>query len=629
MGEGQKTLTHSEGEGQKTGTGSSVDLSLEEEQEEEQGEEPSPHYSLEQTRQLEKTVSQIKENLSLQEVELTELKEMVLSNLHPNQSHHYLKDQLSLIKTELNTTVLELKVELKKVQEDKDTLRTELNNMRRAPSQGSDNKHPERAAKGTQSQSGATQTSRGQATSHAAPKLTSRTIKPSTTATKHHNTPRPLTEPPKPLTESHNSDGKTVYIPPSDSPYYDEEIFPQLHTETCSFQAQGNVLICGDLNARTGALPDLNTEDGNYFIFGQHYPRNLTDLPHHNFDSQVNKNGQDLLQLCESLGLYTRRLFRQFSLLTNTDTLPFLLGERKESCILAGQYVSASHKLRDSCSVKSVRMRMQCADTPFCYACYSVTSQAAGAFRIGIRGEMNRVCSAEIEFWITAALEELKDEIDEEIQWNCDQLRKEWLEREQHQNRVMCILMQMTPFRRDWSIKNILKIDTSWKYGDDQLDKWMTADGRRGQDDEAQFWAVRRTEKSRKKSMKNMDQDLKLKEKQREIERLQIVERALREEIKNFEEEQEGKRKQEERERSLMKMCKSAAQRRRREKEQEEESSDREMKEQEEIRKEEEQKRAFEEKRKEKDRRKKLEEKRERGRRERESSRKRGRRRRE
>ncbi|KAK3511279.1 hypothetical protein QTP70_034774, partial [Hemibagrus guttatus] len=90
----------------------------------------------------------------------------------------------------------------------------------------------------------------------------------------------------------------------SDSPYYDEEIFPQLHTETCSFQAQGNVLICGDLNARTGALPDLNTEDGSNFIFGQHYPRNLTNLPHHNFDSQVNKNGQDLLQLCQSLGLY-------------------------------------------------------------------------------------------------------------------------------------------------------------------------------------------------------------------------------------------------------------------------------------------------------------------------------------
>ncbi|KAK3565151.1 hypothetical protein QTP86_000368 [Hemibagrus guttatus] len=66
----------------------------------------------------------------------------------------------------------------------------------------------------------------------------------------------------------------------------DEEIFPQHHTEICSFQAQGNVLICGDLNARTGGLPDLNTEDGNNFIFGQHYPRNLTNLPRHNFDSQ-------------------------------------------------------------------------------------------------------------------------------------------------------------------------------------------------------------------------------------------------------------------------------------------------------------------------------------------------------
>ncbi|KAM3835960.1 LOW QUALITY PROTEIN: chondroitin sulfate proteoglycan 4-like [Diretmus argenteus] len=47
-----------------------------------------------------------------------------------------------------------------------------------------------------------------------------------------------------------------------DSPYYDEDIFPLLHEQICSFQAQGSVLICGDLNARTGSLPDHNTELG-------------------------------------------------------------------------------------------------------------------------------------------------------------------------------------------------------------------------------------------------------------------------------------------------------------------------------------------------------------------------------
>ena len=64
----------------------------------------------------------------------------------------------------------------------------------------------------------------------------------------------------------------TVYIPPIDSPYYSEETFPNLHTQICRFQAQGNVLICGDLNARTGCRPDSNPDNGNVHIFGQNFP---------------------------------------------------------------------------------------------------------------------------------------------------------------------------------------------------------------------------------------------------------------------------------------------------------------------------------------------------------------------
>ena len=96
----------------------------------------------------------------------------------------------------------------------------------------------------------------------------------------------------------------TAYIPPSDSPYCDEEIFPLLQEQICSFQAQGSVLICGDLNARTGSLPDYSTELGNIHVFGQNFPHNTTNLPRSNSDPQVNKNGRDLLQLCQSLGLY-------------------------------------------------------------------------------------------------------------------------------------------------------------------------------------------------------------------------------------------------------------------------------------------------------------------------------------
>ncbi|KAI4889447.1 hypothetical protein NFI96_002246 [Prochilodus magdalenae] len=96
----------------------------------------------------------------------------------------------------------------------------------------------------------------------------------------------------------------TVYIPPSESPYYDEDIFPSLHHQISSFQAQGSVLICGDLNARTGSLPDFTSEQGNRYIFKHQYLRNITHLPRYNSDPQVNRNGKDLLQLCQSLGLY-------------------------------------------------------------------------------------------------------------------------------------------------------------------------------------------------------------------------------------------------------------------------------------------------------------------------------------
>ncbi|KAI4898474.1 hypothetical protein NFI96_008605, partial [Prochilodus magdalenae] len=49
----------------------------------------------------------------------------------------------------------------------------------------------------------------------------------------------------------------------SESPYYDEDLFSSLHHQISSFQAQGSVLICGDLNARAGSLPDFTSEQGN------------------------------------------------------------------------------------------------------------------------------------------------------------------------------------------------------------------------------------------------------------------------------------------------------------------------------------------------------------------------------
>ena len=80
-------------------------------------------------------------------------------------------------------------------------------------------------------------------------------------------------------------------------------MFHELETDTCHFQAQGNVLICGDLNARTGLHPDILNSQGDHFI-AQNTPFNTIFSHRKNFDSSTNRNGKDLLQLCRSLGLY-------------------------------------------------------------------------------------------------------------------------------------------------------------------------------------------------------------------------------------------------------------------------------------------------------------------------------------
>ena len=46
------------------------------------------------------------------------------------------------------------------------------------------------------------------------------------------------------------------YIPPLESPYFNEDSFSILEGEINHFYAQRHVLVCGDLNARTGQEPD-------------------------------------------------------------------------------------------------------------------------------------------------------------------------------------------------------------------------------------------------------------------------------------------------------------------------------------------------------------------------------------
>ncbi len=81
-------------------------------------------------------------------------------------------------------------------------------------------------------------------------------------------------------------------------------MFCTLEKKTSHFQAQGNVFICRDMNARTG-LQDFTDTQGSKYINGWLSCINyFSHLHRNNHDHSVNKIGKDLLHLCWSLGLY-------------------------------------------------------------------------------------------------------------------------------------------------------------------------------------------------------------------------------------------------------------------------------------------------------------------------------------
>lgn len=95
-----------------------------------------------------------------------------------------------------------------------------------------------------------------------------------------------------------------IYMPPLNSPYYDELSFGNLHSEILEFQAKGSILLCGDFNARTGRELDYICSEGDNHIFGRNIINTDFPLTRESFDTVVNKSGRQLLQMCKNLGLY-------------------------------------------------------------------------------------------------------------------------------------------------------------------------------------------------------------------------------------------------------------------------------------------------------------------------------------
>jgi exonuclease III len=104
-----------------------------------------------------------------------------------------------------------------------------------------------------------------------------------------------------------------VYIPPLDSTstissFPDNNAYHLLQDDITHFSQAGNVIICGDFNARTGRQSDYQHTFGNdnHDIMAPSYiTSSKTFPPHvrHSDDNKVNQYGKELLELCKSSNL--------------------------------------------------------------------------------------------------------------------------------------------------------------------------------------------------------------------------------------------------------------------------------------------------------------------------------------
>ena len=90
-----------------------------------------------------------------------------------------------------------------------------------------------------------------------------------------------------------------TYIPPEKSKYFEPEIFEELENDLVYFSSKGNLLILGDLNARTSKLTDFVSSEGNKHIINSSED-SLTPLERQNFDSSINNHGKKLIEICKN-----------------------------------------------------------------------------------------------------------------------------------------------------------------------------------------------------------------------------------------------------------------------------------------------------------------------------------------
>ena len=99
-----------------------------------------------------------------------------------------------------------------------------------------------------------------------------------------------------------------VYIPPGNSSFgkdHSSSIWDKLEAQLQNFSSQGNVILCGDFNARTGVLCDYISNDGdnNQYTLPNGYVSD-TFHPRRSADIITTKSGRKLSNICIDNDLY-------------------------------------------------------------------------------------------------------------------------------------------------------------------------------------------------------------------------------------------------------------------------------------------------------------------------------------
>ena len=90
-----------------------------------------------------------------------------------------------------------------------------------------------------------------------------------------------------------------TYIPPEKSKYFENDIFEELENDLVLFSARANIILLGDLNARTSKLEDSVSNKGSDHIHDT--SENSFHPPgRQNFDTNINNHRKQLIDICKN-----------------------------------------------------------------------------------------------------------------------------------------------------------------------------------------------------------------------------------------------------------------------------------------------------------------------------------------